>query len=75
VTSVDAVLALALSLPCTSEHLVQDRVTFRVGRLVYVAFSRDERFMGFGYPQEERDALIAWSMVVPAFLVRQRLLR
>jgi hypothetical protein len=30
-----------------------------VGPIVYVAFSRDEQTMGFGYPKEERDALIA----------------
>ena len=83
----------------------------RVGRIVYVAFSRDETLMGFAFPKEERDALVAahpdtyllpaagdlrynwvaarlaalepaemeervcdaWSMVVPAFLVRERL--
>jgi hypothetical protein len=26
---------------------------------VYLAFSRDETIMGFGYPREERDALVA----------------
>ena len=39
--------------------LVRDRVKFRVGRLVFVAFSRDETLMGFGFPKDERDALIA----------------
>jgi hypothetical protein len=34
------------------------RVKFRVGSIVYVAFTRDETTMGFGYPREERDALI-----------------
>lgn len=53
------VRALALTLPRTTEHLIHDRVKFRVGRIVYVAFSRDERLMGFGYPKDERDALIA----------------
>jgi hypothetical protein len=38
---------------------VHDRVKFRVGQIVYVAFSRDETVMGFAYPKEERDALIA----------------
>ena len=32
---------------------------FRVGAIVYVAFSRDETTMGFGYPKEERVALVA----------------
>jgi hypothetical protein len=39
--------------------LVRDRVKFRVGRIVYVAFSRDETLMGFGFPKEERAALVA----------------
>ncbi|MGC9666001.1 MmcQ/YjbR family DNA-binding protein [Planosporangium sp. 12N6] len=50
---------LARTLPRSSEHLIRDRVKFRVGSIVYVAFSRDETTMGFGYPREERDALIA----------------
>jgi hypothetical protein len=49
---------VALSLPRTTEHLIRDRVKFRVGRLVYVAFSRDETLMGFGFPREERAALV-----------------
>ena len=58
-TTVDAVRTLALSLPRTTEHLVHDRVKLRVGKIVYVAFSRDERHLGFAYPKDERDALIA----------------
>ena len=50
---------LALSLPRTEEALVRDQVKFRVGRIVYVALSRDERSMGFGFPKEERAALVA----------------
>ncbi|HLU54927.1 MAG TPA: MmcQ/YjbR family DNA-binding protein [Pseudonocardia sp.] len=57
--TVDEVRRLARSLPRTSEHLIHDRVKFRVGRIVYVAFSRDETVMGFAYPKHERDALIA----------------
>lgn len=53
------VRALARTLPRSSEHLIRDRVKFRVGSIVYVAFSSDETTMGFGYPKEERDALIA----------------
>jgi hypothetical protein len=30
-----------------------------VGRLVYVALSPDETIMGFAFPKEERDALVA----------------
>ncbi|MBT2208600.1 MmcQ/YjbR family DNA-binding protein [Actinomadura sp. NEAU-AAG7] len=57
--TVDDVRRLALTLPRTSEHLIRDRVKFRVGSIVYVAFSRDETVMGFAFPKEERDALIA----------------
>jgi hypothetical protein len=57
--TVEDVRRLALTLPRTSEHLIRDRVKFRVGSIVYVAFSRDETEMGFGFPKEERDALIA----------------
>ena len=32
---------------------------FRVGRIVYLAFSRDETQMGFAFPKEEREALVA----------------
>ena len=53
------VRALALTLPRTTEHLIHDRVKFRVKQIVYIAFSRDETQMGFAFPKEERDALIA----------------
>ena len=54
----DDVRRVALALPRTTEHLIRDRVKFRVGRLVYVAFSRDETLMGFAFPKEERAALV-----------------
>ncbi|WP_028920835.1 MmcQ/YjbR family DNA-binding protein [Pseudonocardia acaciae] len=57
--TVDEVRALALTLPRTTERLVRDRVKFGVGRLIYVAFSRDERTMGFAYPKERRATLVA----------------
>lgn len=57
--TVDDVREIALSLPRATEGLVHDSVRFRVGRLVFLAFSPDEQFMGFAYPKEERDALIA----------------
>lgn len=56
--TIEEVRALALSLPRTGEALVRDRVKFRVGRIVYLAFSRDESLMGFGFPKEERQALV-----------------
>jgi hypothetical protein len=52
------VRTLALSLPRSYEVVVRDRLKFRVGRLVYLAFSRDEERMGFAYPKEEREALV-----------------
>lgn len=52
------VRALAMTLPRTTEGLVRDRVKFRVGRIVYIAFSRDETVMGFAFPKEEREALV-----------------
>ena len=55
----DDIRTLALSLPRTEEALVRDQVKFRVGRIVYVALSRDERSMGFGFPKDERTALVA----------------
>ena len=58
-TSVEAVRELALTLPRTTEHLIRDRVKFRVGSIVYCAFSRDETTMGFGFPKIERAALVA----------------
>jgi hypothetical protein len=38
---------------------VHGRLKFRVGQIVYVAFSADERVMGFAFPKEERKALVA----------------
>jgi hypothetical protein len=52
------VRASATTLPRTTEALVHDRVKFRVGRIVYLAFSRDETVMGFAFPKEEREAMV-----------------
>ncbi len=49
----------ALALPRTEEHLIRDYVKFRIGRIVYAAVSPDEAILGFGFPREERAALIA----------------
>jgi hypothetical protein len=53
------VRAIAMSLPRTSEHLIRDHVKFRVGRIVYASVSPDEERLGFGFPKEERAALVA----------------
>ena len=55
----DDVRRIATSLPRTTEALVRDRVKFRVGRIVYLALSRDESELGFGCPREERAGLVA----------------
>ena len=52
------VRAVALTLPRTTEHVIRGRIKFRVGQIVYVAFSRDETLMGFGFPKEEREWLV-----------------
>jgi hypothetical protein len=57
----DDVRRLALRLPGSYEALVGGRVKFRVGRIVYLSFSRDETIMGFAFPKEERDWLIGGS--------------
>ena len=51
--------AIAATLPRSYEAVVRSSVRFRVGRLVYAAFSPDDTIMGFGFPKEERDALVA----------------
>jgi hypothetical protein len=57
--TLEEIRRVALSLPRTEEALVRERVKFRVGRIVYVALSRDELSMGCGFPREERAALVA----------------
>ena len=56
--TVDDVRAFTKDLPRSYEVLVRDRIKFRVGQIVYVAFSRDETVMGFGFPKEERQMLV-----------------
>jgi hypothetical protein len=56
--TIDDVRALATGLPRSYEVFVRGRVKFRVGQIVYLAFSRDEQMMGFAFPKEERAALI-----------------
>ena len=56
--TIDDVRAMALTLPRSYEAVVHGRVKFRVGRIVYLAFSRDETLLGFAFPKEWRDALV-----------------
>jgi hypothetical protein len=58
ITAAD-VRAVAMSLPRSEEHLIRDYIKFRVGRIVYASISPDELTMGFGFPKDQRDALIA----------------
>ncbi|MEV1205293.1 MmcQ/YjbR family DNA-binding protein [Microbispora rosea] len=55
----DDVRRVALTLPRTEEALVRDHVKFRVRGIVYVSISPDETLMGFAFPKEEREALVA----------------
>jgi len=56
--TVDEVRAFAATLPRSSEALVRGRVKFRVGRIVFLAFSKDGTVMGFGFPKAWRAALV-----------------
>jgi hypothetical protein len=56
--TVEDVRAVAIRLPRSTEAFVRGRVKFRIGRIVYLAFSRDETELGFAFPKEWRDALV-----------------
>jgi len=58
-TTADAVRRVGLALPRTYERQVRGHWKLKVRQIVYVAFSRDELAMGFGFPKAERDGLIA----------------
>ena len=57
--TVDDVRALGQGLERSYPVRVRGRLKFRVGQLVYVAFSLDEQVMCFAYPRDERAALVA----------------
>ena len=54
----DDVRACLEGLPRSYEVFVRGRWKFRVGQIVYVAFSKDETLMGFAFPKEERQMLV-----------------
>ncbi|MFL5927290.1 MAG: MmcQ/YjbR family DNA-binding protein [Gaiellaceae bacterium] len=56
--TIDDVRAVAIALPRSGEAYVRGRVKFRVGRIVYLAFSPDGTVMGFAFPKEWRTALV-----------------
>ena len=55
----DDVRRIALQLPRAYEAVVRDSVKWRVGSIVFAAVSPDETLLGFGFPREEREALVA----------------
>jgi hypothetical protein len=59
VITVEDVRQIASSVPRSYEVVVRDQIRFRVGRIVFVAFSPDETVMGVGFPREERQAMVA----------------
>lgn len=56
--AIEDVRALGTELERSYPVRVRGRLKFRVGQLVYVAFSLDESVMGFAFPKEEREALV-----------------
>src|SRR5579859_5622474 len=46
-------------LPRSYEAFVHGRVKFRVGRIVYLDFSRDQTIMGFAFPRDWRPVLVS----------------
>jgi hypothetical protein len=58
VVTVEFVKAFCAGLPRTEVKIIRDRLKFRVGPIVYAAYSRDETQLGFGFPKEERAALV-----------------
>jgi hypothetical protein len=59
VVTIDDVRCVTASLPRSYEVVVRGRVKFRVGRIVYLDFSRDESIMGFAFPREWRPVLVS----------------
>ena len=59
VITVDDVRRITASLPRAYEVVVRDQIKFRVGQIVFAAFSRDETVLGVGFPKEERTAMVA----------------
>ena len=53
------VRGVALALPRAYEAWVREYRKFRVGQIVFASISPDESLLGFGFPREEREALVA----------------
>ncbi|MCW2785924.1 MAG: hypothetical protein JWP74_2441, partial [Marmoricola sp.] len=50
---------IALVLPRAYEAQVREATKFRVGQIVFAAVSPDETRLGFGFPRDEREGLVA----------------
>jgi hypothetical protein len=55
---IEDVRSLGAELDRSYQVYVRGRLKFRVNQIVYVAFSLDERVMGFAFPKEEREPLV-----------------
>jgi hypothetical protein len=56
--TVDEIRELASTLPRSYEVFVYGRIKFRVGQIVWLAFSKDGTTMGCGFPKEFRAAAV-----------------
>lgn len=56
---IEDVRPLGAGLERSYEAYVRGGLRFRVKQIVYAAFSPDETVMGFAFPKEEREALVA----------------
>ena len=56
--TVDEVGAVASTLPRAYEVFVRGRLKFRVGQIVFLAFSKDGTVMGIGFPKDWRAAAV-----------------
>jgi hypothetical protein len=56
--TIDDVRALTAGLPRSYEAVARGRIKFRVGSIVYLAFSGDQTLMGFAFPKDEREAAL-----------------
>ena len=56
--TIEDVRDIASSLPRAYEAQVRGATKFRVGQIVFAAVSPDETRLGFGFPREERAALV-----------------
>jgi hypothetical protein len=57
--TIDDARAIVAKLPRSYEALVRNEVRFRVGSMVYAAFYHDDTIMGFAFPRDLREGLVA----------------